>query len=187
MLEHWLPSVFLTLEELARLCRARGGSPGAFGGQNSGTILLQQAARRGMPARAIKSKLIAVGKDERAISVSGYVHREMVKYSDRAFDKIVLYKQRSKNHLFDQVESLSVTATGRRTPAPTVVKMPCKVGAIEAMFSAPVGVMCGRAVCSCADGRKHTSGQCNAKPARAANCFMIISLCPPENREHDVI
>jgi hypothetical protein len=161
VLEHWLPSVFLTLEELARLCRARGGSPGAFiEDQNSGTILLQQAARRGMPARAIESKLIAMGTDERAISVSGYVHQEMVKYSDRAFNKIVLYKQRSKNHLLDQVESLSVTATRRRTPAPAVVKMPCKVVAIEAMFSAPVGVMCGRATCSCADGRRHTTGQC---------------------------
>jgi hypothetical protein len=35
-----------------------------------------------MPARAIESKLTAMGKDERAISVSGYVHREMVKYDD---------------------------------------------------------------------------------------------------------
>jgi hypothetical protein len=30
VLEHWLPSVFLTLEELAQLCRARLGSAGAF-------------------------------------------------------------------------------------------------------------------------------------------------------------
>ena len=159
MLEHWLPSVFLTLKELARLCRARGGSARAFiEYRNSGTILLQQAARRGMPARAIESKLIALGKDERAITVSGYVHPEMVKYSDRPFNKIVLYKRRSKNRLLDQVESLSVTATGRRTPAPTVVKMPCKVVAIEAMFSAPVGVMCGRAACGCVIERSRTTG-----------------------------
>jgi hypothetical protein len=96
-----------------------------------------------MPARAIESELIAVGKDERS-----------------AFNRIVLYKPQLKNHLLDQVESLSVTATGRRTPAPTVVKMPCKVVAIEAMFSAPVGVMCGRATCSGADVRRHTTGQC---------------------------
>jgi hypothetical protein len=38
-------------------------------------ILLQQALRRGMPAQPIDSKLTAVGKDERAMSVSGYVHR----------------------------------------------------------------------------------------------------------------
>ena len=39
--------------------------------KNSGTILLQQALRRGMPAQAIDSKLTAVGKDERALNVSG--------------------------------------------------------------------------------------------------------------------
>ena len=61
-----------------------------------------------MPARAIESKLTAMGKDERAISVSGYVHRERVKYTQRAFEKTVIYKQRSRNHLLDQVESFRV-------------------------------------------------------------------------------
>ena len=76
VLETWLPGCSKTLEELARLCRARTGSLGAFiEDKNSGTILLQQALRRQMPARAIDSKLTAMGKDERAISVSGYVHR----------------------------------------------------------------------------------------------------------------
>jgi hypothetical protein len=41
-------------------------------------ILLQQALRRGMPAQPIDSKLTAVGKDERAMSVSGYVHHQEV-------------------------------------------------------------------------------------------------------------
>ncbi len=109
VLETWLPSVFQTLEELARECRARNGSIGAFiEDKNSGTILLQQALRRQMPARAIDSKLTAMGKDERAISVSGYVHRERVKYTARAFDKTVIYKQRSQNHLLAQVESFRV-------------------------------------------------------------------------------
>src|SRR5208283_3277399 len=49
------------------------------------------------------SKLTAMGKDERAISVSGYVHREFVKYTDRAFEKTVIYKRHSRNHLLDQV------------------------------------------------------------------------------------
>jgi len=39
------------------------------------------------------SKLIAMGKDERAISVSVYVHRGMVNYTDRAFEKTALYKR----------------------------------------------------------------------------------------------
>jgi hypothetical protein len=109
LLETWLPQVFARLEELARACRARRGSIGAFiEDKNSGTILLQQALRRQMPARAIDSKLTAMGKDERAISVSGYVHRESVKYTDRAFEKTVIYKRRSRKHLLDQVESFRV-------------------------------------------------------------------------------
>jgi hypothetical protein len=108
-LETWLPEAFARLEEFARLCRARRGSIGAFiEDKNSGTILLQQALRRQMPAQAIDSKLTAMGKDERAISVSGYVHRELVKYTDRAFEKTVIYKRRSRNHLLDQVESFRV-------------------------------------------------------------------------------
>ena len=51
-----MPGVFGTLEELARLCHARAGSICAFiEDKNSGTILLQQALRRQMPARAIES------------------------------------------------------------------------------------------------------------------------------------
>jgi adenine-specific DNA methylase len=94
------PGYVDTLEELARLCRARNGSLGAFiEDKNSGTILLQQARRRGLQAREIESRLTAMGKDERAISVSGYVHQGLIKYSDRAFNKTVVYKQRSRNHL----------------------------------------------------------------------------------------
>lgn len=43
-------------------------------------------------------------KDERAISVSGYVHLGLVKYTELAFNKTVFYKQRSGNHLVDQIE-----------------------------------------------------------------------------------
>jgi hypothetical protein len=113
VLETWLPKVFQTLEELAQLCRAREGWRGAFiEDKNSGTILLQQAWRRRMPALAIDSKLTAMGRDERAISVSGYVHRGWVKYTDRAFEKTVIYKRHSRNHLLDQVESFRVGDRG---------------------------------------------------------------------------
>jgi hypothetical protein len=106
LLETWLPTVFQRLEEFAKLCGARSGNLGAFiEDKNSGTVLLQQAARRGWQARAIESKLTAMGKDERALSVSGYVHQGKVKYTDQAFNKITTYKRRSRNHLVDQVES----------------------------------------------------------------------------------
>ena len=65
-----------------RLLFSKAESIGAFiEDQNSGTILLQQAQRRRLPARPIDLKLTLIGKDERAFSVSGYVHRGMVKYS----------------------------------------------------------------------------------------------------------
>ena len=119
LLETWLPSVLLRLEELARSCGARRGSLGAFiEDKNSGTILLQQARRRGLLARSIDSRLTAMGKVERAISVSGYVHRGLVKYTEHAFDKTVIYKRSSRNHLLDQVEGFRIgdkQATGRTT------------------------------------------------------------------------
>jgi len=109
ILATWLPSVFARLEGLSRTCGARGGSLGAFiEDKNSGTILLQQALRRDLRAIPIDSKLTAMGKDERAISVSGYVHRGSVKFCQHAFDKTVVYKRRSANHLLDQIESFRI-------------------------------------------------------------------------------
>jgi hypothetical protein len=104
LLEVWLPSTATRLEELAAQCRARMGSQGIFiEDKASGSILLQQAARRDIMAHAIESGLTAKGKDERAISVSGYVTSGMVKISQHAFDKTLVYKGRSGNHLLMQV------------------------------------------------------------------------------------
>jgi hypothetical protein len=114
LLESWLPGVFARLAALTESCGARRDSIGAFiEDKNSGTILLQQAKRRGMAAMPIESKLTALGKDERAISVSGYVHREQIKYTDHALNKTVTYKRRSLNHLLDQVESFRIGENNR--------------------------------------------------------------------------
>lgn len=104
LLETWLPSVLQNLELLAMRCKARFGSGGALiEDKDAGQILLQQARRRKLKAEGIDSKLTSVGKDERAISVSGYVHRGMVKLSQDAYDKTVQYKGVSRNHLLSQV------------------------------------------------------------------------------------
>ena len=104
LLETWLPTVFQRLEELARECSAVMGSLGAFiEDKASGMVLLQQAARRGWPAHPIESELTALGKDERAISVSGYVYRGMVKISRLAYEKTKVYKETSRNHFLGQV------------------------------------------------------------------------------------
>jgi hypothetical protein len=64
-LETWLPSVFARLEELARICRARAGSLGAWiEDQNSGTILIQQSQRRGLLVHPIESKLTSLGLEQ---------------------------------------------------------------------------------------------------------------------------
>jgi len=109
LLISWLPTVFQNLEHYAREYRSRTGSLGAMiEDKASGMILLQQAARRGMPATPIESVLTSVGKDERAISVSGYVYRGMVKISRLAYDKVTTYKETSRNHLLGQVVGFRV-------------------------------------------------------------------------------
>jgi hypothetical protein len=115
-LEGWLPTIFENLDALALKCRARMGVLGVFvEDKASGTILLQQMRRRQQGAdlgsrwrphwlaHEIDSKLTAVGKDERAISVSGYVTRGDVKISQVAYDKITTYKGRAGNHFLMQV------------------------------------------------------------------------------------
>jgi hypothetical protein len=111
LLEAWLPNVFRRLEELAKLCGARMGSLGAWiEDKVSGTILLQQAQRRGWPAHAIDSALTAVGKDERAISVSGYVFSNKVKVSDHAYEKVTTYKEATRNHFMTQIMGFRIGA-----------------------------------------------------------------------------
>ncbi len=103
LLEEWLPTVFQRLEFLSRQCGARRGSAGCWiEDKSSGMVLLQQAARRGWPAHAIDSKLTAMGKDERAISVSGYVYQGLMKISEPAFNKTSVYKGKSQNHFISQ-------------------------------------------------------------------------------------
>src|ERR1035437_2121213 len=109
LLEHWLPSVFDVLNLLAIEYGARHGPIGAFvEDKSSGTIILQQARRRELPAHAIEGALTAMGKTERAISVSGYVHRGNVKFSAKAFNKVVTYKGVAKNYLLNNVVNFRV-------------------------------------------------------------------------------
>lgn len=103
-LEQWLPQVNARLEELAKLCNARQGSAGIFiEDKASGIVLIQQAQRKGLPAYPISGDLTAMGKDGRALNVSGYVFRGEVKFSEYAHNKVVTYKGQSRNHLISQV------------------------------------------------------------------------------------
>lgn len=109
LLETWLPTVFQQLEHFAVTCRANRGSLGAFiEDKASGMVLLQQARRRNWPATPIESKLTSVGKDERAISVSGYYHRELIKIAKPAYDKVLGYKGSTRNHLLGQLTGFRI-------------------------------------------------------------------------------
>jgi hypothetical protein len=104
LLEVWLPTVFQNLEKFATDCRARQGSLGAFiEDKSSGIVLLQHAQNQGWPATGIDSKLTSMGKDERAISVSGYIYQGLVKISQWAHQKVIMHKGTSRNHLEAQV------------------------------------------------------------------------------------
>lgn len=104
MLEQWLPSVIARCEELAAMCKARQGSLGAWiEDKASGIVLIQQAQRNGLPVHAVDGDLTSMGKEGRALSVSGYVFRGMVKLSEYARDKVVNYKGQVRNHLISQV------------------------------------------------------------------------------------
>jgi hypothetical protein len=110
LLETWIPGVFARCDELARECNARHGSAGAWiEDAQSGSILLQQCALKGLPAQALPAELTAAGKDDRAINASGPVYRGEVKFSAHAFNKNdVTFKGATRNHLVSQVTGYRV-------------------------------------------------------------------------------
>jgi hypothetical protein len=108
-LEQWLPSVFERLEELARECRALEGSSGAWiEDKGSGIVLLQQAENHGWQAAPIDSKLTAMGKSERAYNAAPYVAAGDIKIAELAYNKVVTFKNSTKNHFFSQVLSFAM-------------------------------------------------------------------------------
>jgi hypothetical protein len=105
LLDTWLPNVVETLKALSEEHKALRGPVGIWiEDKASGMILVQQGQKRyGQFVKPIDNKLTSVGKDERAISVSGYVYRGLVKLGERAYNKTVNYKGSTRNHLISQV------------------------------------------------------------------------------------
>lgn len=109
LLETWLPTVFQRCEALAAECGARHGSQGVWIEDTAaGIMLLQQGYRRGWNVNPIDSKFVAMGKDERAISVSGHVYQGKVKFTQYCYDKTVNFKGTTRNHLLTQVTGFRV-------------------------------------------------------------------------------
>lgn len=105
----WMPSIFNRLEALAKTCKARYGSIGAYiEDKQSGQMLLQHGERVGWPTVAIPSELTAIGKSGRASLASGPCFRQRVKLSQLAFDQVVDYKGITRNHLVSQVTGFTL-------------------------------------------------------------------------------
>jgi hypothetical protein len=109
MLEGWLPSVFDRLGELSAKCGAMNKRIAVFiEDKGSGTVLIQQAQNAGLPAQPIEGKLTSIGKDERAMNISGYVYSNKVKISEYAYYKETDYKEQLQNHFVHQVTGFRV-------------------------------------------------------------------------------
>jgi hypothetical protein len=108
LLEYHMPTVFQRTETWARRCNARVGAANFLEDKDAGMVLVQQAQRRSWPCDAIDSKLTSIGKDERAISISGYVWQGLVKFGREAFEKTSVYKEVARNHQLTQVTGFRV-------------------------------------------------------------------------------
>ncbi len=114
LLEDWLPSVTAKLEHFALDLKAREGSAGGWiEDKASGIVLIQQAQRRGLPFYPIDSALTALGKEGRALSVSGYVYQDKVKLSRYAYDKVQTFRGQTRNHFLSQICGFRL---GQKTP-----------------------------------------------------------------------
>lgn len=104
-LEAWMPTVHQRSEAFAKACKARKGVLGMWiEDKASGMVLLQQARKHpDWKAQALPAKLSSIGKEERAINVSGYVHQGNVKLTAQAYNRVSTYKGHTKNHLLSQV------------------------------------------------------------------------------------
>lgn len=109
LLETWSETVFQNLTHWAKKTGAREGSRGAWiEDKSTGIVLLQALIRKRKPVTPIPSLLTSVGKDERAIAVSGYVYRGEVKISQEAYDKRLSYKGQELNHFVLQVSKFRI-------------------------------------------------------------------------------
>lgn len=105
----WLQTVFARGEELSRYTGARSGFVGALiEDKATGSVLLQQAKNNGWPAYPIESKLTAMGKEERAIAAAPYVISGDIKITEHAYNKTVVLKGESANHLTKQVTAFRI-------------------------------------------------------------------------------
>lgn len=104
----FIPQVRDQLNELATRHKALMGigKGGVFiEDKNSGTVLLQNLAKQGVPAFPIESKLTQMGKDERSLAASPYIASNLVKLTQHAYTKTSRLKGVTRNHLLSQLSA----------------------------------------------------------------------------------
>jgi hypothetical protein len=106
MLEHYIPSVFERLEELAVQTKARYGVTGLFvEPKGSGIVILQHGSYKNWQTIEIEEKFVQIGKDDRAMSIAGYHATGRVKISAYAYDKVLPFKGATRNHLISEISN----------------------------------------------------------------------------------
>jgi len=108
LLIDWLPSVQARLDQLKTDCRAERTDPIFIEDKASGSILLQQARRKSINAKAVDSKFSSIGKSDRAIAVSGDVYQGHCKISEYAYKKEKNFKGLTRNHLISQIVNFRI-------------------------------------------------------------------------------
>ncbi|CAI3957918.1 Phage terminase large subunit (XtmB) (PDB:4IDH) [Commensalibacter communis] len=109
LLSTWLKTVYEHIEILSQETKAIHGIAGIFIEDKAvGSILLQDAiSDRRDDVFAIDSKLTALGKDKRCILISDVVNSGKVKITQRAYNKTVIFRKISRNHLMKQILSFT--------------------------------------------------------------------------------
>jgi len=103
LLTAWMPGILRRGEELAKIVKPRGGWTYCYvEDKDSGVALIQHAQRKGWRVKPVPSELTALGKDGRALSVSGYISQGLFKVSQPAFDHTCAFNGRVRNHFFYQ-------------------------------------------------------------------------------------
>lgn len=111
LMDGWFKDVFLRLDVLGTECKAESGSIGVFiQNKDAGTVLLRQGERRNLPVIQIEDALAKLGKNERAMGVSGYIEQGMVKITNQAFDTVIDHRGQARNHLLDQTTAFRIDA-----------------------------------------------------------------------------
>lgn len=105
----WIPSVIERTKQLSKQCKSRYGFSVWVEDKSSGSILLQQCRNGGIEANSIPEIFTSsMGKSERAIAASPFVFNDMVKFSEYAYDKIIVLKDQPKNHLLSQITNFRI-------------------------------------------------------------------------------